>query len=378
MTSSAQLPAPLREGCRRPPAAVYDVALTDLDGVIYRGAKPVGGASDAIRRAEAQGMRFAFVTNNALRTPEAVAGHLTELGVPAGPQDVVTSAQAAARLLQEQLQPDDPVLVCGGEGLRTAVQAAGLRVVTGAGDLPQAVVCGYDPTMDYARLAEAALAVRAGAIFVASNLDATVPTERGLLPGNGALVSVICTATGRRPVEAGKPERALHQESIRRSGAQRPLIVGDRLDTDIEAGVRWGTPSLLVFTGVTDPADLLVADEVHRPSFLARNLVGLLSAHPSVTPDGDSWRCGQWRAVAEGGVLRLAAADGDHARQRAGREVADLVERLTDDGLDGLRAAAVAAWQAADSGSPVHEIVDAPNGSGLVNGSLDRQPGPGR
>jgi ribonucleotide monophosphatase NagD (HAD superfamily) len=300
-----------------------------------------------------------------------VADHLTELGVPATPQDVVTSAQAAARLLQEQLPPGDPVLVCGGEGLRTAVQAAGLRVVDNAGDEPRAVVCGYDPTMDYARLAEAALAVRAGAIFVASNLDATVPTERGLLPGNGALVSVIRTATGRRPVEAGKPERALHQESIRRSGAQRPLIVGDRLDTDVEAGVRWGTPSLLVFTGVTDPADLLTADEVHRPSFLAKNLVGLLSAHPPVTPDGEGWCCGRWRAASEQGVLRIAT-DGDHARESAVGEGAYLVQQLTDDGLDALRAAAVAAWASADNGSPVREVVDPPRGSGLVAGRLVR------
>jgi HAD superfamily hydrolase (TIGR01457 family) len=371
MTSNAHLPAPLREGSRRPPAELFDVALTDLDGVIYRGAKPVGGAADAIRQAEAKGMRFAFVTNNALRTPEAVSSHLTELGVPATPQDVVTSAQAAARLLHEQLPAGEPVLVCGGEGLRTAVQSVGLRVVGSAGDQPRAVVCGYDPTMDYARLAEAALAVRAGAIFVASNLDATVPTERGLLPGNGALVSVICTATGRRPVEAGKPERALHQESIRRSGAQRPLIVGDRLDTDVEAGARWGTPSLLVFTGVTDPADLLTADEVHRPSLLAKNLAGLLSTHPPVTPDAGGWCCGRWRAISEQGALRIAT-DGEHPRQSPAGEVADLVQQLTDDGLDALRAAAVAAWESADNGSPVQELVDPPHGSGLVAGRVGR------
>jgi HAD superfamily hydrolase (TIGR01457 family) len=349
---------------------VYDVALTDLDGVIYRGANAVRGAANAIRQAQSNGMRFAFVTNNALRTPETVSGHLTDLGVPASPQDVVTSAQAAARLLQEQLKPSDPVLVCGGEGLRTAVEAAGLRGVTKADDRPKAVVCGYDPTLDYVRLAEAALAVRSGAIFVASNLDATVPTERGLLPGNGALVSVIITATGRRPVEAGKPERALHEESIRRSGARHPLIVGDRLDTDIEAGARWGTPSLLVFTGVTDPADLLMADGLHRPSLLAKDLDGLLRPHPPVTSEGDEWCCGGWRAVVEDGVLRLLGGDADRSPEGDGAGAADLVDRLTEDGLDALRAGAVAAWQAADAGTPVHDVASAPPGSGLVVGPI--------
>jgi hypothetical protein len=203
------------------------------------------------------------------------------------------------------------------------------------------------------------LAVRAGAFFVASNLDATVPTERGLLPGNGALVSVISTATGRRPVEAGKPERALHQESIRRSNARRPLIVGDRLDTDIEAGVRWSTPSLLVLTGVTDAAGLLQADQLHRPSLLAADLAGLLQPHPAVTCEGNAWRCGGWQAEADGGVLRLVAGDADRSRSDA-------------DALDALRAAAVAAWQAADAGSPVHEVVGAPPGSGLNDGPLER------
>jgi HAD superfamily hydrolase (TIGR01450 family) len=315
-------------------------------------------------------MRFAFVTNNALRTPQTVAAHLTDLGVPATPQDVVTSAQAAARLLQEQLQPGDPVLVSGGEGLRTAVEAAGLRIVSHAGEKPRAVVCGYDPTLDYGRLAEAALAVRAGAIFVASNLDATVPTERGLLPGNGALVSVICTATGRRPIEAGKPERALHEESIRRSEARHPLIVGDRLDTDIEAGARWGTPSLLVFTGVTDPADLLTADSVHRPSLLAKDLEGLLTSHPAVTADGDGWCCGRWRAAAERGILRLTAREGAQPPVATGADSHDPDAQLTDDGLDALRAAAVATWQAVDAGAAVREVADVPSGSGLVSGPL--------
>jgi HAD superfamily hydrolase (TIGR01457 family) len=367
------LPAPLRDGLRTAPAEVFDVALTDLDGVIYRGRRAVAYAAESIGAARRDGMRFAFVTNNALRPPSEVAEHLTELDVAAQVADVVTSAQAAAHLLADRLPPGAAVLVCGGAGLVQAVTEAGLCPVPSADDGPQAVVCGYDPTLDYPRLAEAALAVRAGALWVASNLDATVPTERGLLPGNGALVSVIATATGARPLEAGKPERALHEESIARSGAQHPLIVGDRLDTDIQAGCRWGTASLLVLTGVADAADLLAADEMHRPTYLSADLRGLLHPHPAVRRDRDGWLCGRWRATATEGVLRFTdagtgSATGDD-RAPEGPPTAGLP---TPDGLDALRAGAVAAWEAADDGVAVGEIEAPPIGSGLEAGALRR------
>nr|MDT0667611.1 HAD family hydrolase [Micromonospora sp. DSM 115978] len=133
------------------------------------------------------GMRSIYVTNNALRPPEAVAERLTRLGVPARPDEVVTSAQAAARVLVDRLGPGAQVLVAGGVGLRQAVEAVGLVAVDAAEPTtPAAVVVGYDPEITYARLAEATVAIRAGAWFVASNADVTVPTERGLLPGNGA------------------------------------------------------------------------------------------------------------------------------------------------------------------------------------------------
>ena len=363
------LPAPLRDGSAAAPATAYDVSLTDLDGVVYRGPRAIPTAAGAIAAARDAGMRVVFVTNNALRPPDQVAGHLTELQVPARPEDVVTSAQAAAALLAERLAPEAAVLVCGGEGLALAVREAGLRPVHHAGDRPAAVVSGFDPTMDYPRLAEAALAIRAGAWWVASNLDATVPAERGLLPGNGALVALLAEATGARPVAAGKPERALHEESIRRSGATRPLIVGDRLDTDIEAGNRWGTPSLLVLTGVATANDLLLAAPVHRPSLVAADLGGLLLPHPGVAATPGGWRCRGWLAEVRDGGLVLARPEG--SRPAGAPSSAGAREPFTDDGLDGVRAAAVAAWAACDRGAAPKRLVGpVPPGSGLVAGPL--------
>jgi HAD superfamily hydrolase (TIGR01450 family) len=268
-------------GSPEPLCTAYDVALLDLDGVVYRGDLPVPGAAEAIAAARAAGMRFAFVTNNAARTPATVAAHLTAVGVPAGPDDVVTAAQAAATLLGTLVPNGSRVLATGGEGLRVALAEAGFAVVASADDAPAAVTQGYAPELAYADLAEATLAVRAGAVWVATNLDATIPTPRGLLPGNGALVAAVSHATGRRPdASAGKPERAMHDEAVRRSGARHPLVVGDRLDTDIEGANRAGCDSLLVLTGVTDEAALLAAPPSQRPTYVARDLRALLLPYP--------------------------------------------------------------------------------------------------
>jgi len=316
-------PAPLR-GSDEPLSSGYDVALLDLDGVVYLGGAAIPGAAEALGKATAAGMRLAFVTNNAYRTPAAIAAQLTGLGVPASPQDVVTSAQAAARLLAERLPAGAPVLVIGGAGLRVAVRERGLRPVSTAADEPAAVVQGYAPDIGYANLAEGALAVEAGALFVASNADATLPTPRGRQPGNGSLVQVIATATGARPLVAGKPEPPLHAESVQRTSARRPLIVGDRLDTDIEGACRVGADSLLVLTGVTKPADLLAAPAGRRPTYLDEGLAGLLSPQPGVSADDGSYRCRGWTARrGDDGELELAGSG----------------ERI-----DGLRALAAAAW----------------------------------
>jgi glycerol 3-phosphatase-2 len=320
---SAALPG----GCAHPLSEAYDVALLDLDGVVYLGGAAIPGAAEALSQARAGGMRLAFVTNNASRSPSAIAAQLTGLGVPAVPDDIVTSAQAAARLIAERLPPGAAVLVAGGIGLRLALRERGLRPVSTAAERPAAVVQGYSPDISYSLLAEAAAAVRNGAWYVASNADSTLPSARGPQPGNGALVQVVVTATGQQPVVAGKPEPPLHAEAIARTGAKHPLVVGDRLDTDIEGGVRGGADSLLVLTGVTRPAGAVLAAPHERPTYLAADLAGLLEPHPEVSAADGAFRCGGWTA-----------------RLQSGRGEFD----LAGDGepIDGLRALCAAAWSA--------------------------------
>ncbi len=319
MTSIARLP----RGSAEPLDSVYDVALLDLDGVVYLAGSAIPGAAEALRKADAAGLGLAYVTNNASRTPAAIAALLNSFGVSATPQDVVTSAQAAARLLAERLPAGAPVLVIGGSGLRMALREHGLRPVTTAAARPQAVVQGYASDISYSALAEGGLAVAAGALFVASNGDTTLPGPRGRQPGNGALTQVITTATGVRPVVAGKPEPPLHRESVLRTGARHPLIVGDRLDTDIEAASRVDTDSMLVLTGVTSPAEAILAPPSQRATYLAEDLTGLLEPHPEVTSQDGSCSCGGWTARLAGDQLELAGSG-----QR----------------IDGLRAACAAAW----------------------------------
>ena len=328
-------------GSTDPLDTAYDVALLDLDGVVYLGGTAIPGAAQALRKAESAGMRLAYVTNNAFRTPAAVAALLTSFGAPATAPDVVTSAQAAARLLAERLPAGAPVLVIGGTGLRMAVRERGLRPVSTVADRPQAVVQGYSPDVGYSVLAEGGLAVAAGALFVATNGDLTLPSRRGRQPGNGSLVQVIATATGVQPLVAGKPEPPLHRESVLRTGAKHPLVVGDRLDTDIEGARRVSADSMLVLTGVTHPADAVLASPSQRPTYLAEDLAGLLEPHPDVTSLDGAFSCEGWTA----------------------RWAQEHLE-LTGDGerIDGLRALCAAAWAtegvSAESVRPAIERLD--------------------
>ncbi|MEU2348578.1 HAD-IIA family hydrolase [Modestobacter sp. NPDC049651] len=330
----------LAAGSSQPPARVHDVALLDLDGVVYVGPAAVPGVPAALAAAREAGMRLGFVTNNAARTPQQVAAHLTELGVPAVPEDVITSSQAAASVVAERFGAGAPVLPVGGPGVAAALTAAGLRVVDSAEDRPVAVVQGYGPQVGWAQLAEAVVAVRGGARHVATNVDATIPSPRGVLPGNGALVGVVRDVTGQDPLVTGKPDPAMHAECVRRTGAERPLVVGDRLDTDIEGARRAGAPSLLVFSGVTTPEALLAAGPVHRPDLIAADAGGLLHPAPAVTAVEGGWRCAGW--VAEAGDTAVVL-----------RHVGESTEERADDGLDGLRALAVAHWaRHPQSGAP--------------------------
>ncbi|MFJ2898838.1 HAD hydrolase-like protein [Streptomyces sp. NPDC087218] len=309
----------------------YDTALLDLDGVVYAGGRAIVHAVDSLGTARNGGMHLAYVTNNALRTPAAVAEHLTELGIPAEPTDVITSAQAVARLMADQLPAGSRVLVVGGEGLRVALRERGLVPVEYADDEPVAVAQGYGgPDMAWGRFAEAAYAIARGAVWFASNTDLTIPGARGIAPGNGAAVEVVRIATGAEPQVAGKPLPPMHRETVLRTGAERPLVVGDRLDTDIEGAFNGGVDSLLVLTGVTDAAQLVAAGPRHRPTYVDADLRGLLTGQPEVTETGRGFVCGDWTASARGDELVL---EGD------------------GDALDGLRALCGAAWSHAGDGS---------------------------
>ncbi|MEU2434123.1 HAD-IIA family hydrolase [Streptomyces sp. NPDC007861] len=313
----------------------YDTALLDLDGVVYAGGEAIAYAVEALGAARGGGMHLAYVTNNALRTPDAVAHHLTELGVPAAPADVITSAQAVARLIAEQVPAGARVLVVGGEGLRVALRERGLEPVDSADDDPAAVVQGYGgPELAWGRFAEACYAVARGVPWFASNTDLTIPSARGIAPGNGAAVEVVRIATGGTPQVAGKPLPPMHRETILRTGAERPLVVGDRLDTDIEGAFNGGVDSLLVLTGVTDAAQLLAAEPKYRPTYVDADLRGLLTGQPEVTGTADAFACGGWTAAVRGDALVL---EGD------------------GEAMDGLRALCAAAWTHAGDGAGTPE-----------------------
>jgi HAD superfamily hydrolase (TIGR01450 family) len=289
----------------RPLWEAYDVALLDLDGVVYIGPDAVPGAAENLAAAAKAGMRLAYVTNNAARPPAEVARHLDELGVPAGPDDVVTSAQAAAALLADDLEPGSAVYVIGGTGLFEALAERDLRPVQSPDDDPVAVVSGYHRDITWGTVTDGAILVRAGLPWVASNTDMSVPTPRGAGPGNGVLVDAVARFSGRHPVVAGKPRPPLFEETVRRVGGERPLVVGDRLDTDIEGAREAGYDSLLVLTGVTDLPVLAGASPQLRPTYLAADLAGLGVAHPAPERAGADWTCGGWAAGVQGDSLEV-------------------------------------------------------------------------
>ncbi|WP_395691704.1 HAD-IIA family hydrolase [Nocardioides sp.] len=306
----------------------HDLAMLDLDGVVYVGGEAVPGAPEHLAAARAAGMRLAFVTNNASRPPTEVASHLQRLGVAAAAEDVVTSAQAAAHLVADRWGAGARVVCLGAAGLREALEGQGLRPVTAA-DEAVAVVTGYGPDVVWSEIMRAAVRIRDGLPWVASNTDATFPAPYGVAPGHGVQVDMLRRFAGVEPVVAGKPERPLLDETVRRVGGRRPLMVGDRLDTDIEGAHRAGVPSLLVLTGVTGLADLVTARDEQRPTYLSPDLAGLLSAHAAPAHEEDGgFLLGGWTARV---VDSRLAVDGD------------------GDGADWWRVAAVAAWAHLDA-----------------------------
>ncbi len=263
--------------------------IFDLDGVVYVGAEPCPGAVEGIASAREDGLQVLFMTNNASRTPEHVADHLTELGIAATSGEVLNSSQVGAAHLAAMRDADDSledplVLAVGGPGVQSALIGSGFSCVRAADvpdDGPQrpfwAVLQGYGPEMRVHDLHEAAYAINAGALWVATNSDATLPTKRGFAPGNGALLAAVTHGTGVSPDVVGKPFPRSYQIALERLGlpADEVLAVGDRLDTDIEGANAAGLPSALVLTGVNDRGDAEAADEARTPTYIEETIPDL-------------------------------------------------------------------------------------------------------
>jgi HAD superfamily hydrolase (TIGR01450 family) len=289
----------------RPLCEAYDLSMLDLDGVVYVGGQAVPGAPEHLAQVRASGQRLAFITNNASRPPSAVAEHLTDLGVEAGTGDIVTSAQAAARVLRDRLGPGGRVAALGAAGLVEALEAEDLLAVPVDAEA-DALATGYGPDVPWRDVMRAAVRVRDGLWWVASNSDMTIPTAFGTAPGHGVLVDMLRRFTEVEPVIAGKPARPLLDETVRRVGGTRPLMVGDRLDTDIAGGHNAGIDSLLVLTGVTGLPELAAATPTLRPTYLAADLGGLLEPQPAVEVRDGRCTVGGWEVSAADGTLAVA------------------------------------------------------------------------
>jgi len=350
--------SPLR-GCETALAEEFDCALLDLDGTAWSGDERIEHAAASVIEARTMGMTSAFVTNNAMRTPQQVADKLNGMDFEATPEMVMTSAMDIAAIMAEELEEGAKVFVLGGAGLRLALEEQGFVLVDSADDEPAAVVQGLDKEVNWALLSEGAFAIERGAAFYASNLDATLPVERGQALGNGSLVRAIQHATRKRPTAGGKPEPGIYRRASELVGAKNPMAVGDRLETDIMGAVAAGVPAMHVLTGVHQARAVLRAPRGQRPAYLAIDMRGLLEAHPAPKHHRDgTWTCGlsQVAKVTRVGVLTL-----------------DDVE-LTDDvtiSIDSYRALAAAAWEWADgSGNPVTcpeiTVVDNDDPAGIV------------
>jgi len=297
------------------PLQDIDVVLADLDGVVYAGGGALPHAIDSLNRV-AVDRRLGYITNNASRTDASVAEHLRQLGLETRPQDVVTSPQAAMRLLAERIPAGSTVLVVGGDGLVVEVEKAGFTVTRSAEDAPAAVVQGFAPEVGWTQLAEAAFALKVpeeegGIPWIATNTDWTIPQARGVAPGNGTLVSAVHTAVGRLATVAGKPEVPIFQEAVARFAAQRPLFLGDRLDTDILGANRAGIPSALVLTGIDRPKHVLAAPADSRPTYILSDLRELHEPYPeAVTGKDGTVRVGR-SAVRVDGADVVIVAEGD-------------------------------------------------------------------
>lgn len=339
----------------------FSLALLDLDGVVYRGGNAVEYAAESIELAENSGMKIEYTTNNSSRFQSVVAKQLESFGLKVEPWQIITSAVVAARMVARHVESGSKILVLGAEHLREEVKRAGLQPVNSCKDNPKAVIQGWYPQMSWQEMAEVSFAVEHGAKYFVTNTDLTIPRELGIAPGCGSMIQAVINATGVKPVaSAGKPESAMYDEArflvaanARQDDAEyaectekdefgnpvisieRSLAVGDRLDTDIEAGTRGGYESLLVLTGVTDPRMLMLAPKHLRPSFVSKDLRGLNEAHEAAHFIGEN--------ISVCANAKAELVDNSTIK----------VNSLTD--CNSLRAACALAWKLQDEGKPVEK-----------------------
>ncbi len=301
----------------------YTAVVCDLDGVVYRGPEAVEHAVAAL---SGLAVPIMYATNNASRPPQEVAAHLTDLGLHVSGRDVATSSQAGAAELARTLPKGSAVLAVGGDGVREALQQQGFRAITPAGAREEpdreiaGVLQGYGSGVTAADLAEAAYAVAAGAVWVATNTDATLPTHRGTAPGNGTLVAAVERAVGREPVVVGKPHAPLYVLCAERLArpARTVLAVGDRLNTDIAGATEAGMDSVLVLTGVDSVTTLATAPPALRPTYVVPDLRSLSEDYDDVETDYSWWVCGDERRRLVEGAWEVSRSGEPIQAARAG------------------------------------------------------------
>lgn len=251
--------------------------IIDMDGVLWRDDMPIGNLPDIFARVRERGLKFVFATNNGTKTPEQYLEKLAAFGITIEPWQVITSALSVAQMVKTKIPSGASIFVIGGDGVKVALQEQGFKILhTDDAEKAQAVVMGIDVEINFAKMREATLLVRRGIPFFATNPDKTFPTPRGEIPGAGAWISVIVTATGIKPTYAGKPFPFLMEMALERLGTKKEntLVVGDRLETDIAAGQTVGCPTALVLSGISTRAEAEVWKPV--PSFIIQDLEALV------------------------------------------------------------------------------------------------------
>ncbi|CAN7417877.1 HAD-IIA family hydrolase [Terrabacter sp. LjRoot27] len=343
------------EAPAQPLIAGYDAVVCDLDGVVYRGADAVPGSPEALQDLVARGIRVVYATNNASRVPTEVAAQIAGLGAPATASDIVSSAQAGAARLADDLPSGAAVLALGGEGVVEALRDAGLTpVVVGDDEGPgpdevDAVLQGFGKDLRVRDFERATRLLTTGLPWVATNDDATLPLPWGQSPGNGAYVDLLAAALGRRPHVVGKPHPPLYGLALERLGttAARTLAVGDRIGTDIVGAEATGLDSAWVLTGVDRPSDLVVSES--SPTYVIASLAELLMPYAAPVADAGGWRCGAARVTRNGddlvierrgaggiqlvraGLAALLDARGEGVPREQLRREAATLDRLVDD-----------------------------------------------